>query len=88
MDWRDNGYNYDSNNNPTGYNGKPICRSAGTGILTKLTIVCFFIYGSKSIFETMPKKLAEGLDFIFQFLLAVIVFIVAVKILRWIFKSS
>lgn len=87
MDWRKDGYNYDNENKRVGYSGKPVRHSAGIGLLAKLLIVCFLIYGGKSIFGTMPKKLAEGFDFLFQFLLGVLIFIVAIKILRWFLQS-
>jgi len=83
MDWHEDGYNYDNKNNRTGYSGKPIRHSSGTGFLVKLVLLCFLIYGGKSIFGTMPEKVAEGFDFLFHFLLSAIFFIGAIKILRW-----
>ena len=83
MDWHDDGYNYDNKNNRVGYSGKPVRNSGGTGFLVKLVLLCFLIYGGKSIFGTMPDKVAEGFDFLFYFILGVVFFIVAIKILRY-----
>ena len=87
MNWREDGYNYDNENNRVGYNGKPFRSSTGAGFFTKLAIFCLLIYGSKSIFGTIPKKVALGFDYLFQFLLAIIIFIIAIKILRWFLRS-
>lgn len=83
MDWHGDGYNYDNKNNRVGYSGKPIRHSIGTGFLVKLVLLCFLIYGGRSIFGAIPEKVAEGFDFLFHFLLRAIFFIVAIKILRW-----
>jgi hypothetical protein len=87
MDWREDGYNYDSENNRVGYSGKPMRSSHGIGFIAKLVILCFLIYGGKSIFGTMPQKVAMGFDYLFQFLLAVIILIIAIKILRWLLQN-
>ena len=87
MEWREDGYNYDNENNRVGYSGKPVRRSAGIGLLAKLVIVCALIYGGKSIFGTMPKKLAEEFDLLFQFLLGIFIFIVTIKIWSWFLQS-
>lgn len=87
MDWREDGYNYDNENNRVGYNGKTFRSSTGAGFFIKIAIFCLLIYGGKSIFGTMPKKVALGFDYLFQFLLAIIIFIIAIKILRWFLRS-
>lgn len=88
MDWREDGYSYDNENNRVGYSGKPVRSSHGIGFIAKLVILCFLIYGGKSIFGTMPQKVAMGFDYLFQFLLAVIILIIAIKILRWFCKTG
>jgi hypothetical protein len=80
MDWREDGYNYDTENNRVGYSGKPVRSSLGIGFIAKLVILCFLIYGGKSIFGATPKNVALGLDYLFQFLLAVIIFIIAITL--------
>jgi hypothetical protein len=87
MDWREDGYNYDNKNNRVGYSGKPVRSLPGTGFISKLVILCLFIYGGKSIFGAAPKNVKVGFDYLFQFLLAVIIFIIAIKLLKWLLQS-
>jgi hypothetical protein len=83
MEWRDDGYTYDSNNNRVGYGGKRPDKSTGVSILAKLVIICFLIYGGKSIFGSMPKHVTEGFDYLFKFLMAIILLYAAIKVGQW-----
>jgi hypothetical protein len=90
MNWQDDGYNYDDKNNRTGYNGKPVKVSIGVRFIAKLVIVLLLVYGGKSIFGTIPKNVAAGLDMLGGCMLGIFVLIVILKIISWVlqfFKS-